>query len=174
MGSRQERNWPGRNAMPPGTSRKSERRSPPWSWTAARTAVRSSAMAAGDLVDRVARHEDLDDGVVVVDHRLASEARRGRQARRLVEQILLVLLGLREAVEALLHHDVARGARAAPAARVLERDAVGEEHVEDRAGPAVVLEGGTAQIDLDHALGVAILESHDHFRHRPSGSSRGL
>src|SRR5215472_19367839 len=99
--------------------RNRERVSPPWSCTASRRATRSSAMAPGDLVDGVARDEDLDHRVVVLDHGLATEARRGRQPGCLVEQVFLVLLRFREALEAAFHHHVAGGARTAPAAGVL-------------------------------------------------------
>ena len=66
-----------------------------------------------------------------------------------------------QAVEPPLHDDVAGGARAAPAAGVLERHAVGEQDVENGARPAVVLERCVPRVELDHAIGLAALEVDD-------------
>src|SRR5262245_65504055 len=106
--------------------KKKERVSAPRSVMASRIAVRSSAMRAGDLVDRVARHDDLDHRIVVLQYRLTAQAGARRQAGRLVEHVLLVLLGLAQAVEPLLHDEVAGGAGTAPAAGMPERHAVGQ------------------------------------------------
>src|SRR5215470_1901338 len=141
--------------------RNRERVSSPWSATASRTAVRSSAMRAGDLVYGVAWHHDLDDRVVVFQHCLTPETRARGETGRLVEHVLLVLLRLAEVIESLLHDDVAGRARAASAAGVLQRHAVGEQDVEQRPGSPVMLERGFAEIDLDHAVGVAVLEVDD-------------
>src|SRR5581483_2901090 len=119
---------------------------------------------------RVARDADHDLRVRILDHRLAREPRRGREARRLVEQVVLVVTRRGELLEAALHDDVARRARAVPAAGVLEVDAVREEHVEDRARPAVVLERRLPRIELDHALGLAALEHDTDARHRAERS----
>src|SRR5881392_3529259 len=148
-GSRHEMNWPGRKTSGAGRRRKNARVSAPWSTTRSSRAASSGAAMGGDLIDGVAR--DLDHG-------LAAEARGGRQPGRLVEEVVLLLFGGRELLEALLHDDVAGGAGAVPPAGVLERHAVGEEHVEDRSRPPIVLKGGLTRVELDHALGLATLE----------------
>src|SRR5262249_49220962 len=150
----------------------SERVSSPWSVTPWRTAVRASAMRAGDLVDRVARHHDLDHRVVVFHHRLTAETRGRREAGRFVQHVLLVLLRLGEVVESFLHDEVTGRARAAPSAGMLERHAVGEQDVQQRPGPAVVLERRFAEVDLDDAIGVAVLEVDDDLGHEPCRCSR--
>src|SRR5207253_8225140 len=105
-------------------------------------------------------------------HGLAAETRGRRQARRLVEQVVLALLRRRELLEPLLHDDVAGRAGAVPAAGVLQEDAVAEEDVENRAWTAVVLEGRLARVELDHPLGLAGFVQDADFRHRPSLASR--
>src|SRR5262245_46230780 len=132
---------------------------------ASRIAVRSSAMRAGNLVDRVARHEHLDHGVVVLQHRLTAQAGARRQTGRLVEHVLLVLLGLAQAVESLLHDDMAGGARTAPAAGVLERHAVGEQDVPDRPWSDVALVRRVSEFVVDGSICRSVLEVNDHSGH---------
>src|SRR5438034_10777774 len=85
-GRRHEMNCPGRNAIR-GPRRKSERVSGACSTMRATRASYSAAMLGGDLVDGVARDDDHDLGVGLLDHRLAAEARGGGESRGLVEQI---------------------------------------------------------------------------------------
>src|SRR5437867_1560568 len=87
-----------------------------WSWmTTSRTrAVHSTAMGAGVDVDGVAWDHDLDDRVGVGDDGLTAEARGGRQADGLVQQVLFVLLRRAKLIGPLLHHHVAGGAGADP------------------------------------------------------------
>jgi hypothetical protein len=54
---------------------------------------------------------------------------------------------------------------------VLERDAVRQQDVEDRAGLPVVLERRAGGIELDHAVGLAGLEDDADPRHRGSLAS---
>src|SRR6185312_7317845 len=83
------------------------------------------------LVDGVAR--DLHRERLVRHLRLARKARGELEAPRLVEQVVF-LLGCRlERVETLAHDHVARGARTALLAGVLDLDAMVEERVADRA-----------------------------------------
>src|SRR5262249_42968621 len=168
-GSRHEMNWPGRKASGAPSRRKSERVSAPWSTIVSSRPTSSGAAMRRDLIDGEARNDDDDDlRVVVLDHRLAAESRRGRQADRLVEQVVLGVVGRREPVEPLAHDHVAGRARAVAAAGVLERDPVRQQHVEDRSGTAVVLEGGLLRVELDHALGIAVLEQDADARHLPA------
>src|SRR5207249_3044524 len=157
-GSRQEMNWPGRKTSGAGRRRKNARVSAPWSTTRSSRAASSGAAMGGDLIDGVARDHDHDLRLGVLDHGLAAEARGGREPGRLVEEVVLLLFGGRELLEALLHDDVASGAGAVPSAGVLERHAVGEEHVEDRSRPPVVLKRRLSRVELDHALGLTGLE----------------
>src|SRR5215470_6241333 len=151
-------NWPGRKSSGVARRRKNERVSAPCSTTRWSRAVSSGAAMGGDLIDRIARDHDHDLRRRVRDHGLAAEARGGRQPGRLVEEIVLLLFGGRELLEALLHDDVAGGAGAVPPAGMLEGNAVREQHVENRSRAAVVLEGRLARVELDHALGLAALE----------------
>src|SRR5690348_1255076 len=105
-GSRQEMNCPGRNAIRGAVvwRRKSERVSAPCSTKRTSCASYSIAMVTRTasldlLVDRVAGDHDDDLDVRILDHRLAAEARGRRQARRLVEQVVLALLRRRELLE---------------------------------------------------------------------------
>src|SRR2546428_4288358 len=107
-GRRQEMNCPGRNAIR-GPRRKSERVAGACSTTRATRASYSTAMLRRDLVDGVARDDDHDLDVRVFDDRLAAEAGGGRQPPRLVEQVLLALLGRGGPVAAALHDHVAGG-----------------------------------------------------------------
>src|SRR2546427_4050394 len=157
-------NCPGRKSKATGRPRNSERVSGPCSTTASSRPSSSTAMA-GDLVDGVPGDPDDDLRVRILDHRLAPEARRRREAGRLVEEVLLRLLRLGEPLAALLHDDVARRARAVAAARVLEVNAVREQHVQDRAGTAVVLERRPRGVELDHPFGLTALELHTQLRH---------
>src|SRR5207249_9753148 len=79
--------------------------------------------------------------------------------------VLLALVGLGEGLAAALHDHVAGGAGAVPAAGVLEVDAVREQHVEDRPRLPVVLEGRARRVELDHPLGIAVLEDDANSRH---------
>ena len=89
-----------------------------------------------------------------------------REALRGVEPVVLVLLHLREIRLTLAHDDVAGRARAAPAAVVLELDAVGERDVEQRARFAVIGQRILRIVDLDRLpLGQ---ERHAMNRHRPT------
>src|SRR6266481_1505629 len=94
-----------------------------------------------DLVDRVARNHDDDFRVGILDDSLASEPRRRRQPRSLVEQIFFLLTGLAELVESILDDHVAGRACAIAAACMLEMDSMTEHHVENRAGLAVMMKG---------------------------------
>src|ERR687887_442155 len=170
-GRRHEMNCPGRNARR-GPRRKSERVSGACSTMRAPRAAYSTAMLGRDLVDGVARNDDHDLRVGILDHRLAAEARGGGEPRGLVEQILLALLGLRERPAAALHDHVAGGARTVPAAGVLQVNAVPEQHVEDRPRLPVVLKGGLRRVELDHPLGSAVLEDHANPRHPGQPSIR--
>src|SRR5437879_13096922 len=91
-GRRHEMNCPGRNAIR-GPLRKSERVSGACSTMRATRASYSTAMLGHDLVDGVARDDDHDLGVGILDHRLAAEARGGGDPRGLVEQILFAVAG---------------------------------------------------------------------------------
>src|SRR5213595_465345 len=182
-GRRHEMNCPGRNPRR-GPRRKSERVSGACSTMRATRASYSTAMLGHDLVDGVARDDDHDLGVGILDHCLAAEARGGGQPRGLVEQVLLAVVGGGERVAAALHDHVAGGAGAVPAAGVLEVDAVPEQHVEDRPRLPVVLERRPRRVELDHPLGAAVLEDDANPRHvgnlasdtcrRDSGAARAL
>src|SRR5437773_2262861 len=124
-GRRHEMNCPGRNAIR-GPRRKSERVSGACSTMRATRAACSTAMLRHDLVDGVAGDDDHNLGVGILHHRLAAEAGGGGEARGLVEQVVLALVGRGEHVAAALHDHVARGAGAVPAAGMLEVDAVPE------------------------------------------------
>src|SRR5215510_3989644 len=134
-------NCPGRKASGAARRRKNERVSGPCSTTRSSLAVSSGAAMSGDLIDGVARDHDHDLRRRVRDHGLAAEARGGGEPGRLVEEVVLLLLGRRELLETLLHDHVAGGAGAVPPAGMLQGDAVREQHVENRSRSAVVLEG---------------------------------
>src|SRR5690349_10470201 len=148
-------NCPGLKGSGSSSARKSVRVLSSCSSIRSTRAMRSTAMAARVDVDREAWHDDLDLRVRVGDDGLAAEPRRGREADRFVEEIVLVFLRRPELVAALLHHDVAGRAGAAAAAGVLEEELVAEHHVEDRGGLAVVLEGRLARVELDHLVRLA-------------------
>src|SRR5204863_5329433 len=84
------------------------------------------------VVDGVFRQ--LDDEVLVVDLRLAGEARGRLEAPGLVEHVLFLLLRRLERVEALAQYHVARGARRLLLASVLDVDVMFEQVVADRLG----------------------------------------
>src|SRR5579875_1059352 len=107
------------------------------------------------LVDRVARYEDDDLGIGILDYRLASEARSGGQARRLVKHVLFLLSRLGEPVRALFHDHMAGGAGAVSTASMLEMDTVAKQDVENRPGAAVMMERRGGGIELDDLLGLA-------------------
>src|SRR5258708_24297115 len=86
------------------------------------------------LVDRIARDDDDDFGIGIVDHSLASEPRGRGEARRPVEQVFLLIARFAELVEALLYDHMTGRARAVAAACVFEMDAVPQHQIEDRAG----------------------------------------
>src|SRR5262249_60707298 len=130
-------NGPGGKASGAAGRRKNERVSAPCSTTRSSRAVSSGAAMGGDLIDGVARDHDDDLRRRVRDHGLAAEARGGRQPGRLVEEVILLLFGGRELLEALLHDAVAGGARAVPPAGMLEGNAGGEQPVENRSRAAV-------------------------------------
>src|SRR5580765_1622624 len=171
IGSRHEMNCPGRWSKR-GPARKSERVSGACSTIRATRASSSTATPLDLLVDGVARHDDDDLGVGVLDDGLAPEPRRRRETRRLVEEIVLGFLRRREMLPPLLHDHVARRARAVAAARVLEGDAVAEEDVEDRGRLAVVLERRLSRIELDRPLRLAALVDDADARHPGSVSGR--
>jgi len=133
--------------------------------------VGTALAALADPIDRVARNKDHGLGAGILDHRLASQPRGRRQSRRPVEQIFLLLRGLGQDFEALLHDHVAGCAGAIPAARVFEMDLVAEQDVENRAGPAVFLEGRVGGVEFDHPFRIAVLENHAQRRHRFQWSS---
>src|SRR5882762_6223134 len=97
-GSRHEMNCPGRYARRC-PCRKSDRVSGPCSTMRATRASSSTAIGSGLLVDRVARDDDHDVRVGVLDDGLAPEAGGRRQARRLVQEVVLALVRRRELLE---------------------------------------------------------------------------
>src|SRR5580658_11053818 len=114
-------------------------------------AVRPSFLGRfADLVNRVARDDDDDFRIGVVDDGLASEPRRRRQPGRFVEQVFLLLARLAELVEPLLDDHVTGRARAITAARVLEMNSVPEHHVENRARLAIVMKRRLRGVKLDY------------------------
>src|SRR5215475_8256594 len=84
----------------------------------------ASCQVMGIPPDRPASLRNLHHDVPL-DHGLAAEPRMQRQALGGVQPILLVLLHRREVLLPLAHDHVARGAGAAPAAVVLEVNALG-------------------------------------------------
>ena len=98
------------------------------------------------VVPRV--HRQLADDVAR-DDGLAAEARLRGEAPRRVEAIGFVVLHLAQVLRAFVDDDVARRAGAAPAARVLERNAEILGDVEERLGLAVMRVRQLAVLELD-------------------------
>src|SRR5579885_2233345 len=122
------------------------------------------------LVDGVARHNHPDFRVFVLDHRLASQARGGSQAGRPIQQVLLALFRFRQFVVSLLDDYMTGGAGAVAAAGMLQRDAVPEQDIEDRAGLPVMLKRRLGRAELDHPLGRPAFENHTQLRHYRSSA----
>src|SRR5271154_6804393 len=162
------------NACPPHDRRFSRRaQSASCAWPPARMAVRPSFLSRlADLVNRVARHDDDDFRIGVVDDGLASEPRRRRQPGRFVEQVFLLLARFAELVETLLDDHVTGGARAITAACVLEMHSVPQHHVEDRARLAIVMKRRLSGVELDYLFGVAVFKLDSQFRHRSQSQLR--
>src|SRR5690606_5107567 len=100
----------------------------------------------------------------VAHHRLAGKARGELQAPGLVEEVVLLLLGRLERLEAVAHDHVAGGAGAALLARVLDLDAMVEQGVADRA-PRL-------GVDLAAPGAERLVRQDGELRHRTSSTRR--